>query len=163
MFEHNLFFILFYPTRCIPHRVFVAYLRLVASFVAERLDILHLDTGAMYRAMALFLLRSGIRGEETERISVECQKADILIACAGSAKMIGSGFTHPEQIVIDVGINTVDGKLCGDADYDAVSEIAAAVTPVPGGVGTVTTSVLLKHTVTAAALQGRRPWNKLPD
>jgi methylenetetrahydrofolate dehydrogenase (NADP+)/methenyltetrahydrofolate cyclohydrolase len=51
---------------------------------------------------------------------------------------------------VDVGINFVDGVMCGDVDYDEVSEQVAAITPVPGGVGTVTTSVLLKHTLESA-------------
>ena len=84
---------------------------------------------------------------KTLHLAEECKRADILIACAGSAKMVGAGFTHPGQIVIDVGINMADGKLCGDVDYEPVSQNAAAITPVPGGVGTVTTSVLLKNTV----------------
>ena len=87
---------------------------------------------------------------KTNGLESECKRADILIACAGSAKMAGAGFTHSEQIIIDVGINMLEGKLCGDVDFEAVENIAAAVTPVPGGVGTVTTSVLLKNTVNSA-------------
>ena len=64
--------------------------------------------------------------------------------------MVGVDFTHQEQIIIDVGINIVDGNLCGDVDYEAVADHVAAITPVPGGVGTVTTSVLLKNTVNSA-------------
>ena len=69
---------------------------------------------------------------------------------SGSARMIKKNFTSPGQIVVDVGINFVDGAMCGDVDYDEVSEQVAAITPVPGGVGTVTTSVLLKHTLESA-------------
>lgn len=87
---------------------------------------------------------------DTEKI---CRGADILIAAAGSAKMVGKSFVNPSQTVIDVGINFVDGKMCGDADYDAIAEEVSAITPVPGGVGTVTTSVLLKHTICAAKMQ----------
>ena len=83
----------------------------------------------------------------TKNIAEECKRADILVACAGSAKMIKRDFTNPDQIVVDVGINFVDGAMCGDVDYDDVAEHVAAITPVPGGVGTVTTSVLLKHTL----------------
>jgi methylenetetrahydrofolate dehydrogenase (NADP+)/methenyltetrahydrofolate cyclohydrolase len=86
----------------------------------------------------------------TKNLSEECKKADILIACAGVAKMVKESFVHPEQIVVDVGINMDNGKLCGDVDYDAVAGIVKAITPVPGGVGTVTTSVLLKHTIQSA-------------
>ncbi len=85
-----------------------------------------------------------------KNIAEECKRADILVACAGSAKMIKRDFTNPDQIVVDVGINFVDGAMCGDVDYDDVAEHVAAITPVPGGVGTVTTSVLLKHTLESA-------------
>lgn len=86
----------------------------------------------------------------TKNIAEECKRADILVACAGSAKMIKRDFTNPDQIVVDVGINFVDGAMCGDVDYDDVAEHVAAITPVPVGVGTVTTSVLLKHTLESA-------------
>ena len=64
--------------------------------------------------------------------------------------MITSEFVREGQVVIDVGIHVVDDKLCGDVDYESVSEIVDAITPVPGGVGSVTTTVLLKHTVMSA-------------
>lgn len=86
----------------------------------------------------------------TANLADECKKADILIAGAGAAKMIKPGFVHSEQIVIDVGINVDNGKLCGDVDYDNVKDIVKSITPVPGGVGTVTTAVLLKHTIQSA-------------
>ncbi|MCL2772781.1 MAG: bifunctional 5,10-methylenetetrahydrofolate dehydrogenase/5,10-methenyltetrahydrofolate cyclohydrolase [Oscillospiraceae bacterium] len=87
---------------------------------------------------------------KTLNLANECKTADILISCAGVAKMITSDFTNPDQTVIDVGINMLDGKLCGDVDFDDVKDKVKAVTPVPGGVGTVTTSVLLKHTINSA-------------
>ena len=80
-----------------------------------------------------------------------CKNADILVAAAGSARMIKKEYVADGAVVIDVGINVDDeGSLCGDVDFDAISDIAAAVTPVPGGVGSVTTSVLAKHLVKAA-------------
>ena len=82
----------------------------------------------------------------------ECRNADIIVACCGVAKAIGADHLKAGQIVIDVGMNVdEDGKLCGDVDYDKAAEIAEAVTPVPGGVGSVTTSVLLKHVVDSCA------------
>lgn len=78
------------------------------------------------------------------------KEAEILVAAAGKAKTVGAGHVSPGQIVIDVGVNFVDGKMCGDVDFDAVEGIVAAITPVPGGVGTVTTSVLVSHVVEAA-------------
>ena len=87
---------------------------------------------------------------KTENLSSECQCADILVACAGVPKMVQENFTNPDQVVIDVGIHLNQGKLCGDVDYETVSPCVSAITPVPGGVGTVTTSVLLKHTIQSA-------------
>jgi len=80
-----------------------------------------------------------------------CREAEILIVAAGKAKVVGAEFFAPGQIVLDVGINVDDeGNLVGDADYEAAQSIVEAITPVPGGVGTVTTSVLLKHVIAAA-------------
>ena len=91
----------------------------------------------------------------TRDLAEEIKRADIVIAAAGKAKMITEDLISSGQIVIDVGMNTDEsGKLCGDVDYGPVSEIAGAITPVPGGVGAVTTSVLLQYTVTGAARAG---------
>jgi len=87
---------------------------------------------------------------KTKNLEEECRNADIIVACAGVPKMITSDFVCEGQVVIDVGIHVVDDKLCGDVDYDNVSEIVDAITPVPGGVGSVTTIVLLKHTIMSA-------------
>ena len=88
----------------------------------------------------------------TADLPAVCREADILIAAAGKAGMVGADFVRPGQIVIDVGINwnEQEQKLCGDVDFEAVSPIVEAITPVPGGVGTVTTSVLVGHVVEAA-------------
>lgn len=86
----------------------------------------------------------------TKNLQEECHNADIIVACAGVPKMITADFVREGQTVIDVGIHVVDDKLCGDVDYESVSEIVDAITPVPGGVGSVTTTVLLKHTVMSA-------------
>lgn len=80
-----------------------------------------------------------------------CKNAEILVAAAGSARMIKKDYVADGAVVIDVGINVDDeDNLCGDVDFDAISDIAAIATPVPGGVGSVTTSVLAKHLVKAA-------------
>jgi methylenetetrahydrofolate dehydrogenase (NADP+)/methenyltetrahydrofolate cyclohydrolase len=79
-----------------------------------------------------------------------CQKADIICAAAGSPKMVDASFVREGQVIMDVGINVVDGALCGDVDYDGVKDIVEAVTPVPGGVGSVTTSVVLRHVMRGA-------------
>ena len=88
---------------------------------------------------------------KTADLKAECKAADIIVACAGVAKMLTSDYVREDQIVIDVGMNVDEnGKLCGDVDFEEVSKIVDAITPVPRGVGSVTTSVLLKHTVLSA-------------
>ena len=91
---------------------------------------------------------------KTVNTEEECKRADIIVACCGVAKIINENYVREGQIVIDVGMNVdEEGKLCGDVDYDKVSEIAEAVTPVPGGVGSITTAILLKHVVVNAERQ----------
>lgn len=81
----------------------------------------------------------------------ECSRADILIAAAGKAGVITGKHVAPGQTVLDVGINvTPEGKLMGDVDFDAAEPVVGAITPVPGGVGSVTTAVLAKHVIEAA-------------
>jgi methylenetetrahydrofolate dehydrogenase (NADP+)/methenyltetrahydrofolate cyclohydrolase len=82
-----------------------------------------------------------------------CKRADILVAAIGKAKMITTNYIKPGATVMDVGINVEGDKLFGDVDTEPAKEVAGAITPVPGGVGTVTTRVLLKHVVKAAKLQ----------
>ena len=80
-----------------------------------------------------------------------CRSAEILIAAAGRAGVVDKDFFSPGQVVIDVGINVDEnGRMCGDADFSAAEPIVRAITPVPGGVGTVTASVLVKHVAEAA-------------
>ena len=85
------------------------------------------------------------------------RKADILIVAAGRAGVIGAEYVSAGQTVIDVGINfTPEGAMVGDADYAALEPIVEAITPVPGGVGTVTTTVLIGHVIEAARRAGER-------
>ena len=88
----------------------------------------------------------------TKDLAAECAKAEILVVAAGHIGTAGAASVAPGQVVIDVGINWDEaaGKLCGDVLFDEVEPIVAAITPVPGGVGSVTTAVLAKHVVTAA-------------
>lgn len=80
-----------------------------------------------------------------------CRNAEILLVAAGKAGVADSGFSAPGQVVVDVGIHvTAEGKLCGDVNFADVEPIVEAITPVPGGVGSVTTAVLAKHVVEAA-------------
>lgn len=88
----------------------------------------------------------------TADVAAEARRADILVAAAGSAGMVKADFVREGQIVIDVGINWSEEKqkIVGDVDFDEVSPIVSALTPVPGGVGGVTTSVLMSHVVESA-------------
>ena len=87
----------------------------------------------------------------TADLAAECRRAEVLIAAAGRANMIGRDHLAPGQLVLDVGINVDEnGNLVGDVDFAAADETVGAVTPVPGGVGAVTTSVLAAHVLQAA-------------
>ena len=80
-----------------------------------------------------------------------CRNADIIISAAGCANLIRADYVHSGQVVVDVGINIdPDGKICGDVAFSEVEPIVKAITPVPGGVGAVTSTVLIGHTVEAA-------------
>ncbi|MBS6642858.1 MAG: bifunctional 5,10-methylenetetrahydrofolate dehydrogenase/5,10-methenyltetrahydrofolate cyclohydrolase [Clostridiaceae bacterium] len=88
----------------------------------------------------------------TKDLPGTCRNAEILVAAAGRARMLDGSFVGRDAVVIDVGINVdEDGKLCGDVDFESIKELASMATPVPGGVGAVTTAVLAKHLVRAAA------------
>ena len=87
----------------------------------------------------------------TKNLEAACREAEILIAAAGKAGMVTDKFVSEGQIVVDVGINLDEnGSLCGDVDFRKVEPLVASITPVPGGVGTVTTSVLAKHVIKSA-------------
>ncbi len=81
-----------------------------------------------------------------------CREADVLVAAVGRPEMLGGDYIKPGSIVIDVGINRLDdGRLVGDVNFSEAAEVAAAITPVPGGVGPMTIAMLLSNTVSAAA------------
>lgn len=83
-----------------------------------------------------------------------CSDAEIVVAAAGRAKMLNSDYCGQDAVMIDVGINVDEnGKLCGDVDYATLDGKASAATPVPGGVGTVTTAILAKHLIQAAKMR----------
>lgn len=86
----------------------------------------------------------------TEDLPEICCQADILVSAAGRAGLVTGAFTRPGQVIVDVGINVRAGKLCGDVDFAAAEPLVGAITPVPGGVGAVTTAVLAAHVVQAA-------------
>ena len=87
---------------------------------------------------------------KTRELPEICKRAEIIVAAIGKAGFVDSSFVAPGQVVIDVGINLdANGKLCGDVKFDEVEPIVKAITPVPAGVGSVTTSVLAKHVIEA--------------
>ena len=107
------------------------------------------------RPLAMLLLKENatvtVCHTRTKNLEEECRRAEILVAAAGRAKMLGASHVGEQAVVIDVGINVdEDGKLCGDVDFASIDGRAAMATPVPGGVGAVTTAVLAKHLAQAA-------------
>jgi methylenetetrahydrofolate dehydrogenase (NADP+)/methenyltetrahydrofolate cyclohydrolase len=108
------------------------------------------------KPVALLLLQKDatvtICHSKSTNLGMETKSADILIAAVGKAKLITAPMVKPGACVIDVGVNRLpDGKLAGDVDFDAVKEVAGAITPVPGGVGPMTIAMLLENCVQSAA------------
>ena len=106
------------------------------------------------KPMAMLLLKENctvtICHSRTQNLAEHTRRADILVAAVGKAGFVSADMVKPGAIVIDVGINRVDGKVKGDVDFDAVKEVAGWITPVPGGVGKMTITMLLMNTVEAA-------------
>lgn len=93
----------------------------------------------------------------TRNLKEVTKRADILVAAIGKPKFVTADMVKEGAVVIDVGINRMpDKKLCGDVDFEAVSQVASAITPVPGGVGPMTIAMLMKNTITAAICQNNR-------
>jgi methylenetetrahydrofolate dehydrogenase (NADP+)/methenyltetrahydrofolate cyclohydrolase len=109
------------------------------------------------RPMAALLLNADatvtICHSRTKNLAEELQRADILVSAIGKAHFIQPEMVKPGAVVIDVGINHLDGKLVGDVDYATVSGIASAITPVPGGVGPMTIATLMENTYRAAKVK----------
>ena len=106
------------------------------------------------KPMAMLLLRENctvtICHSRTKNLAEHTRRADILVAAVGRAGFVTADMVKPGAVVIDVGINRVDGKVRGDVDFDRVREVAGWITPVPGGVGKMTITMLLMNTVEAA-------------
>jgi methylenetetrahydrofolate dehydrogenase (NADP+) / methenyltetrahydrofolate cyclohydrolase len=86
----------------------------------------------------------------TRDLAATCRRADVLVAAVGVPRLLGADAVKPGAVVIDVGMNRTEDGLCGDVDFDRVAEVAAAITPVPGGVGPMTIAMLLVNTLAAA-------------
>ncbi|PKO84343.1 MAG: bifunctional methylenetetrahydrofolate dehydrogenase/methenyltetrahydrofolate cyclohydrolase FolD [Betaproteobacteria bacterium HGW-Betaproteobacteria-11] len=107
------------------------------------------------KPMALLLINHGatvtVCHSQTRDLAFHTRRADILVAAVGRPKMITGDMVKPGATLIDVGINRLpDGKLCGDIDFDSAKKVGAAITPVPGGVGPMTITMLLANTLEAA-------------
>jgi methylenetetrahydrofolate dehydrogenase (NADP+) / methenyltetrahydrofolate cyclohydrolase len=92
----------------------------------------------------------------TQNLTEEIRRADILVSAVGKAHFVTADMVKPGAVVIDVGINQLDGKLVGDVDFARVSEVVSAITPVPGGVGPMTIATLMENTYRAAKEQACR-------
>ncbi len=106
------------------------------------------------KPMAMLLLRENctvtICHSKTKELAEHTKRADILVAAVGKAGFVTAEMVKPGAIVIDVGINRVNGKVRGDVDFESVKDIAGWITPVPGGVGKMTITMLLENTLEAA-------------
>jgi methylenetetrahydrofolate dehydrogenase (NADP+)/methenyltetrahydrofolate cyclohydrolase len=110
--------------------------------------------------VALLLARKGVDAtvtvahSRTPDMAAVVREADIVVAAAGQARMVTADMVKPGATVIDVGVSRTEEGLVGDVDFDAVKEVAGAITPMPGGTGPMTIACLLENTVAAARLQG---------
>ena len=109
------------------------------------------------KPMAMLLLHKNgtvtICHSRTRNLKEICLGADILVAAVGKAKFVTADMVKEGAVVIDVGMNRENGRLCGDVDFEAVKDKASAITPVPGGVGPMTIAMLMQNTLTAAKRQ----------
>lgn len=116
------------------------------------------------KPLAAMLIQKGRGGDatvtvchsRTRDLAEVTRRADILVVAIGRPQFVTGAMVKPGATVIDVGINRVDGRLVGDVDFDSAAAVAGAITPVPGGVGLLTVTMLLKNTLTAAELQTAR-------
>ncbi len=132
-------------------------LRLIAStgtVVAGKRAVVIGRSDIVGKPVAALLLRENatvtICHSRTRDLPDVVREADIVVAAIGKPRFVSAEMVKPGAIVIDVGINRLDGKLAGDVDFDRVREVAAWITPVPGGVGPMTIAMLMKNTVIAA-------------
>ncbi len=109
------------------------------------------------KPMSMLLLHSNatvtICHSRTKNLKEICREADILVAAVGRANFVTEDMVKEGAVVIDVGMNRLDGKLCGDVDFNALQPKCSAITPVPGGVGPMTIATLMQNTLTAAKRQ----------
>lgn len=144
---------------CTPHAVQQLLTRTGVNVAGSHAVILG-RSEIVGKPLALMLLQKGpaanatvtVCHSQTRDLPAITRTADILIAAIGIAEFVKKEHVKPGAVVIDVGINRVGDKLVGDVDFEGVSEVASAITPVPRGVGPMTITMLLKNTLTAARL-----------
>jgi methylenetetrahydrofolate dehydrogenase (NADP+)/methenyltetrahydrofolate cyclohydrolase len=112
------------------------------------------------RPLAMLLIQKGrdatvtVCHTRTKDLAAECRRAEIIVAAAGAKHLVKGDMVSPGTIVIDAGINEIEGGgITGDVDFEAAKEVAAAITPVPGGVGSLTTTIIVGNTIKALKLQ----------
>ncbi len=140
---------------CTPAGVMEMLKEIGVSVAGKRVAVIG-RSNIVGKPMAALLLREHatvtICHSRTADLPGVTREADVIIAAVGKANLVGAEYVKPGAVVIDVGMNRLpDGKLAGDVDFEAVKEVASAITPVPGGVGRMTIAMLMKNTVEAAA------------
>lgn len=139
---------------CTPHGVLKA-LEAYNVQIKGRKAVIVGRSNIVGKPLAMLLINADatvtVCHSKTENLKDECINADILIAAVGKAKFITAEMIKPNAVVVDVGINRDEnGKLCGDVDFESVKEKCSYITPVPGGIGPMTITMLMYNTVTAA-------------
>ncbi|MFN7874799.1 MAG: bifunctional 5,10-methylenetetrahydrofolate dehydrogenase/5,10-methenyltetrahydrofolate cyclohydrolase [Pirellula sp.] len=147
---------------CTPHGVMQLLHRCQIETTGKEVVVIGRSDIVGKPLVSMLLQRSGPCGSTNANATVTCahsqsrdlagvlKRADIVIAAIGKANFIAAEMIKPGAVVIDVGINRLGDRLVGDVDYDAVKEVASAITPVPGGIGPLTIAMLLRNTLEAA-------------
>jgi len=150
---------------CTPHGVQQLLLRNGIEIAGKHVAIVGRSI-IVGKSLALILLQKGkgadatvtVCHSRTRDIGGLTRQADIVVVAIGQARFLKADMVRPGAVVVDVGMNRLeDGKLAGDVDFEAVREVAAALTPVPGGVGPMTIACLLENTVLAAERRRQGP------
>lgn len=109
------------------------------------------------KPMAFLLLRENatvtLCHSRTKELDAVCRQADVLCVAVGRAGMVKGSWIKPDAVVVDFGVNFVDGKMCGDVDFDQAVRVAGMITPVPGGTGPMTNAMLMRNVLEAAQMQ----------
>ena len=141
------------PVACTPRGV-MEMLRIAGIDVAGKDAVVVGRSNIVGKPMAVLLMHANatvtICHSKTKNLAAHTRRADVLVAAIGRPKFITADMVKEGAVVIDVGMNRVDGKFCGDVDFEAVKEKASYITPVPGGVGRMTVAMLMANTLDAA-------------